>query len=191
MASHQGNGVHEGRRRLVIPSGLALGHRVSFLQRVGGQGDPGEDSQQDGRGAGDGQVGPLALGFQAQVGPHLLKGNFQLPAQDKPFQDLGRVRRGVGAQQGLGGEGALGISDQHPADADWRLAGAVPDRRLRREFHGAGGAVIPGHGHAGPSCLGLVEDRFQRGSPRAFQRRAAVLTRLTGWRGRIESGVQP
>ena len=37
----------------------------------------------------------------------------------------------------------------------------------------------------------LVEDRFQRGSPRAFQRRAAVLTRLTGWRWRIQGGVQP
>ena len=73
VAPHQGNGLHEGRRRLVIPSGLALGHGVSFLQRVGGQSDPGEDSQQDGRGAGDGQVGPLALGFHAQVGPHLLK----------------------------------------------------------------------------------------------------------------------
>ena len=28
-------------------------------------------------------------------------------------------------------------------------------------------------------------------SRRAFQRRAAVLTRLTGWRWRIEGGVQP
>ena len=38
---------------------------------------------------------------------------------------------------------------------------------------------------------GWVEEDFQRGSPRAFQRRAARLTRLTGWRGRMESGVQP
>ena len=138
-------------------------------------------------------------GLHAQVGSHLLKepapylirGNFQLPAQDKPFQDLGRFRRWVGAQQGLGGEGALGIADQHPANEDWRLAGAVPDCRLGGEFHGAGGAVIPGHCGAGPSYLGLVEEGLQRGSPRAFQRRAARLTRLTGWRWRIESGVQP
>ena len=44
-----------------------------------------------GVGAGNGQVGPLALGLHAQVGAHLLKGDLQLPAQDKPFQDLGRV----------------------------------------------------------------------------------------------------
>ena len=100
------------------------------------------------------------------------------------------VRRRVGAQQGLGGEGALGVADQHPADEDGRLARAVPDRRLRREFHRAGGAVVPGHGHTGPSYLGLVEEGLQRRPPRAFQRRAALLTRLTGWRWRIESGVQ-
>ena len=166
MASHQGDGVHEGGRRFVVPGRSALGHGVLFLQPVSGQGGPGEEPQQDGCGAGDGQIGPLALGFHAQVGSHLLESNFQLPAQDEPFQDLGRVRRWVGAQQGLGGEGALGISDQHPADEDWRLAGAVPDRRLGGEFHRAGGAVIPGHGHTGPSYLGLVEEGLQR-RPRA------------------------
>ena len=36
---------NEGRRRFVVPSGLALGHGVPFLQRVGGQGGPGEESQ--------------------------------------------------------------------------------------------------------------------------------------------------
>ena len=38
--------------------------------------------------------------------------------------------------------------------------------------------------------LGLVEERFQRGTPWAFQRRAAVLTWLTGRRWRIEGRVQ-
>ena len=94
-------------------------------------------------------------------GTHLRESNFQLPAQDKPFQDLGRVRRGVGAQQVLGGAGALGVADQHPANEDGRLGGAVPDRHLRREFHRAGGAVIPGHSHTGPSYLGLVEEGLQ------------------------------
>ena len=36
---------------------------------------------------------------------------------------------GVGTEQGLSGEGALGVSDQHPANEDGGLAGAVPDRR--------------------------------------------------------------
>ena len=70
-------------------------------------------------------------------------------------------------------EGALGIADQHPANEDGRFAGAVPDRRLGGEFHRAGGAVIPGHCGTGPRHVGLVKEGFQRGSPRAFQRRGA------------------
>ena len=196
VAAHQGDGVDEGRRRFVVPGRSTLDHGVAFLQRVGGQGDPGKESQQDRRGAGDGQVGPLALGLHAQMGPHLLKSDLQLPAQHEPFQDLRRVCRRVGAQQGLGREGALWVSDQHPANAHRGFARAVPDCGLGGEFHSAGGAVVPAHRGAGPGYLrlvssrGLLKERFQRGSSCALQRWAAVLTRLTGWRGRIEGGIQ-
>ena len=88
-------------------------------------------------------------GLQAQVGPHFLKepapylirGDLQLPAQDKPFQDLGRVLRRVGAEQGLQVEGTLGASDKNPANEHRRLARAVPDRGLWGEFHRVGGDV--------------------------------------------------
>ena len=70
----------------------------------------------------------------------LLKGDFQLPTEDKPLQDAGRIRRRIGTEQTLGIESALGLSDQHPADGDGRLAGAVPDGGLGGEFHNAGGA---------------------------------------------------
>ena len=60
----------------------------------------------------------------AQVGPHLLKGNLQLPAEHKPFQYLDRVRRRVGTEQGLGGESAQGsrISTQR------MRTGGLPER---------------------------------------------------------------
>ena len=165
-----------------------------MLQDVGGQGGPGEEAQQYGRGAGDGQVGPLTLGLHTQVGPdfleepapYLIRGDFQLPTQDKPLEDLGWV----GAEQCLGIEGALGISYQHPANGDGRLARAVPDGGLRGEFHGAGGAVVPGRFGVGPADIGLVEQCFQRWSPGAFQRRSAILPRLTVGRWSIEGGVQ-
>ena len=190
MAPDQGDGVHEGRRRLVVPGGPALGHGVPFLQRVSGQCGPGKETQQDGRGAGDGLVRPLALGLHAQVGPRLPEGDLQLPAQHKPLQDLGRVRRRVGTEQGLRGEDALGVSDQHPANEHGGLARAVPDRCLGGEFHRAGGAVIPGHHGTGPSHVDRFKQGFERGSPCAFQRRPTVLTRLTGWRWRVQGGVQ-
>ena len=48
---------------------------MMFMQGVCGQGSPGEEAQQDGRGASDGQVGPLALGLQAQMCADLLEGD--------------------------------------------------------------------------------------------------------------------
>ena len=130
-------------------------------------------------GVGDGQIRPLALGLHAQVGTHLLKepapylirGDRQLPAQDKPFQDLGRVRRWVGAQQGLGGEGALGIA----VSTQRMRTGGLPERYQTAVCDVSSTVrVVPSyqaHGHTGPSYLGLVEEGLQRGSPRSFQRR--------------------
>ena len=139
---------------------------------------------------GNGQVRPLALGLHAQMRPHLLEGDLQLPAQHKPFQDLRRVRRRIGAEQGLGSEFALWVPNQDPAQGHRRLARAVPDRRLRGEFHRAGSAVVPGCRHLNPWHGGQVQECLQRGQASAFQRRAAVLPRLTGWRWRVQGGVQ-
>ena len=83
----------------VVPGGGTLGDGMMFLQSVGGQGGPGEETKQDGGGAGDGEVGPLALGLHAQMGarfleepaPYLIRGDLQLPTQDKPLQDPGRI----------------------------------------------------------------------------------------------------
>ena len=97
----------------------------------------------------------------------------------------GQCRGGTGDRRR-----ALGVSDQYPANDDGGLAGAVPDGGLGGEFHGAGGAVVPGHLGAGPADISWVEQCFQRRSPRAFQGWLAVLTRLTRWRWRIEGGVQ-
>ena len=36
----------------------------------------------------------------------------------------------------------------------------------------------------------LIQEGFERGSPRAFQRWSAVLARMSWWRWRVESGVQ-
>ena len=192
VAAHQGDGVHEGRRRLVVPSRCAMGRGSLLPQKLGCQGGPREEPHQDWRSTGNGSIRPLALGLHARVSPHLPGGDLQLPAQHKPLQDLRWVRRRIGTEQGLRGEDALGISNQHPANEHGGLARAVPDRCLGGEFHRAGGAVIPGHHGTGPSHVDRFKQGFkqgfERGSPRAFQRRAAVLTRLTGWRWRVQGG---
>ena len=99
--------------------------------------------------------------FLEEPAPYLIRGDLQLPTQDKPLQDLGRVCGWVSAEQGLGIEDALGVADQHPADGDGRFARTVPDGGLGREFHDAGRAVVPGHGGDGPRHVILLKERFQ------------------------------
>ena len=74
VAAHQGDGIHEGRRRLGVPSRCGMGRGSLLPQQMGRQSGPGEESQQGRRGAGNGQ-GPLALGLHSQVSPHLLEGD--------------------------------------------------------------------------------------------------------------------
>jgi len=59
---------------------------------------------------------PLALRLHPEVVAHLAERGLQLPALDKPAQDLHGILGGVGAQQGLRVEVAKGITHQHPAD---------------------------------------------------------------------------
>ena len=108
----------------------------------------------------------------------------------KPFPGSGSGPRRVGTEQGLSGEGALGVSDQHPANEGRGAAGAVPDRRLGGEFHGAGDAVVPGTSALAQVTSVCSRRNFQRRPPRPFNGRATVLARLTGWRWRIQGGVQ-
>ena len=60
-----------------------LGRGSLLPQQMGRQGGPGEEPHQDRRGASDGLIRPLALGLHAQMRPHLLEGDLQLPAQHK------------------------------------------------------------------------------------------------------------
>jgi hypothetical protein len=68
-----------------------------------------------------------ALGLNAEMPSGLLKRDFELPAQHEPGEDLLGCGVQVGAEQGLGGEGALGVADQDPAQRDRRHAAVVPD----------------------------------------------------------------
>src|SRR4051794_34587502 len=93
--------------------------------------DEGEQAEQGGGGAGDSLIGPLALGFDAEVATDLGEGNLHAPAASKPAQDIERIGREIGAQEGLRAELILAIAHQHVADRDvvsgMRLDGAAAD----------------------------------------------------------------
>lgn len=88
ILTDQGQGIDESRQRLRIPGSRVRGQFALTDPLVGGEGHQGKQTQESRRAAGDGEVAPLALGFDAQVSPGFVEGDFELPAQDKPRDDL-------------------------------------------------------------------------------------------------------
>ena len=60
--------------------------------------DEGKQAQQGGRGTGNGFVGPLTLGFQAEMFTGVAKGGLHLPAALEENKDVEWVKRRVGGQ---------------------------------------------------------------------------------------------
>src|SRR5258706_16395755 len=84
--------------------------------------DEGKQTQQGRRGAGNSLVGPLALGFHAQMFTGMAKGGFHLPAALKENEDVKRVHARVGGQERLRVEFASHIPNEDEADRYRRLS---------------------------------------------------------------------
>ena len=119
LLSNNRQGIGKGRQRLGVPRRLT-DRKPAVLAVVSQQGHQRKQSQQGRRGAGNGQIRPLALRLDPQMGPHFVERDLQLPAHDEPLQDLHRIGGQIGAQQGLRLELTFRITDQHPADGQGR-----------------------------------------------------------------------
>jgi hypothetical protein len=61
---------------------------VGLCQTAGPHGDQREQPEQCRGGPEYGEVGPLALGFDAKMGAYFLKGGFHPPSEHEPLRDL-------------------------------------------------------------------------------------------------------
>ena len=77
----------------------------------------------------NGEVGPLALSFDAEMGAGVLEGDLQLPAGDKPLKDIDGSGVEIGTEEGLRLEFADWIADQQPSKS---APGAGPSGTRRR-----------------------------------------------------------
>ena len=100
MLANESKRIRKGGQGFAIPGGLSNGKRLLTQQLMSKNGHERKESQQGGSGAQDRQIRPLALGLDAQMSTHLMKGDFDRPAQDKPLHDLDSFRVLVGAKQG-------------------------------------------------------------------------------------------
>jgi len=143
LAAHDGERVGEGWAAFAIP--CTGRDSLACLRRKlrGQQGDQEEQAEQAGRRACDGLVRPLALRLHPEVVAHLAERDFQLPALNKPAQDLHGILGSIGAQQGLRLEPAEGIAHQHPTDRDDGHPAVAPDSGGGADLDDALAAAIP------------------------------------------------
>ena len=100
MLTNERERIGKGRQGFGVPGRLANGKRLTIEQSLSKNGDERKQAQQSRSRTQDRQIRPLALGLHPQMSTHLMKGDFDRPAQDKPRHDLDRLCLLIGAQQG-------------------------------------------------------------------------------------------
>src|SRR5882757_5998099 len=191
FAACGGDGVAEGEEGFWIP-GCGPWFELSRLgEVVGPHSDDGEQAEQDRSGAQDGFVGPLTLGFDAEMGASFLEGDFDLPTADEPGEDVAWLSVEVCGEEGLRLELALGIADEKPSDRHRGHAAAIPDGRSAGDLDEAVGATIPeADTVALPSDFGIFEDSGELFEGLAFDGRPAAAFALLRWEVE-EIGIEP
>jgi hypothetical protein len=191
LAANRGDGIAEGAVRLGVPGRGSGRERPSGGQIVRPESDEREQAEQRRSGADDREVGPLALGFDAEMGTVFLEGDLERPAGDEPLEDIDRSGAKIGAEEGLRRELAARIADQQPADRHggkplWYQTAvpvAISTRRLVRPYQ-------RGTVWRCQMVLGVVQDLAERGQALAVNRRSSA-ARAFGRRGGIQTGVKP
>ena len=154
------------------------------------EGDQREQAKQRRGGAQNGEVGPLALSFDAEMGAGILEGDLKLPAGDEPLKDIDSSGVEIGTEKGLGLEFAERIADQQPSDRHRGKARVVPDGGSGSEFDAAIGAAIPqSDGVALPNGTAIQQHLTEFGQALSFDRRSSAAS-APGRCGGIKIGVE-
>ena len=131
LLSHQRKRIGKGRMSLAVPSYLPEStSRPSRHMVMRKQSDQREQTQESRCGSAYRQIRPLPLGLEPEMSACLLEGHFQLPARNKPTDDLLRVSFKVGTQESLGFELSLRVSEKDPAQGYGEQARGVSNGRM-------------------------------------------------------------
>src|SRR3974377_2373091 len=163
FAPYCGDGIAEGENRFWIPCGGPGFELSRFGELVRAKRDDGKQSQQSWRGTQDRLVGPLTLGFDAEMGADFLEGDFDLPAAHEPG--------GNGARPGGedGRRGSLRLTNQ---------ARMAPARAARSVARKAWGSSSPLGARTSSQRIGTggTPPRYQIAVPLVISTRRLVLS---------------
>jgi hypothetical protein len=152
------------------------------------QRNPREQARQQRCGALNGFGRPLTLGFDAEMAAGFFEGDFQLPAHDKPLDDLLGSSGLVSTQQTHRFILPQRVTDQDPADRNGRQTIMEPNRGLRGDRHRPPLSVIPPQLNGRPCRFRCIQILLRRRQALALAARTS-LARIR-WRGVIQGGVQ-
>src|ERR1700681_4286157 len=159
FAPYRRDGIAAGENRFWIPCGGPGFELSRFGELVCAKRDDGKQSEQSWRGAQDRLVGPLTLGFDAEMGADFLEGHFDLPAAHEPGENVARTGVEIGGEESLGFEFAFGVADEQPADPHRRHAAAIPDGGAAGDLDEAIGSSVPQTDAAAlPADVAIQED---------------------------------
>src|SRR5258708_20911738 len=152
------------------------------------QSKQGEQSQQQRGSVSNGVVGPLALGFNAQIFADVAKGGFHLPAADEKSQYLFRGKVEITGQQDLWVEFTGDIADEAKTNVNTAQAKMEPEGVASGNVQFMKPMVIPGQANPLPERGRIIDELLGRGQPCAFFARTAFARIRWGWhiQGRIQ-----
>ena len=180
----------KGRRVFVIPGRLRDGDTSLGMKRPPKEGDQAVETKKQGCRAVNGQIRPLALCFDAQVSPALLKGRLQTPPVHKRAHDLLGSQSLVRRKQGFGGSLPLGITGEDPANGQGRKACAIPQRGPATDLQRAFALPVPVQTQTLPRRVRVGQDLFKRWEARTHHPRTTNGVRVTFRRQLIEGCIQ-
>ena len=190
MLANESKRIRKGGQGFGIPGGLSNGKRLSIQELMGKQGDKRKESQQGRSRAHNRQIRPLALGLDAQMSTHLMKGDFDRPAQDKPLHDLDSFRVLVGAKQGHWLILSFWIANEYPTDRDRGNGGLIPQSRASGDLHLSRCSPIAGQRLFLPDGLGVDEALGELGLRLAFEGIATSFSCFTRRSRIVQAGIQ-
>ena len=130
------------------------------------EGDERDAAEERRGGAQDGEVGPLALSFDAEMGAGFLEGELWLPARAEPLEDIDGSGSEIGGEEGQRLEFAERIADQPPANGQRGQACVVANGGAGGDLDDAIGTAIPeGDSVTLPTGVGIVQDLAELGQP--------------------------
>ena len=95
--------------------------------------------------------------------------DFHLPPLNEPQQNLGGLGAHIGADKSLRLELAKRITDEHPADRQWRMLGLEPQTGASRDLQRTSKLAIPVFDLAvDPVGQGQIEEVFELRQSLAF-----------------------